>query len=357
MTRWKPFLLNLALMLGGFICCLAGLETGAWLWERRQAQGPYAWELVASRRIRLDRFEASSTGYMLMHPGEEYNWQGIPVCINSQGLRGPEVDLEKPPGTYRVLNLGDSVVFGWGVRYEDTYGYQLQALLSQRYGSEPVTYEIINAGVNSELAWNVLQRLDDVIRCKPDIVTVLIGSNDANSILSLKNTKSYMKTLKLPCAPDRNLFKNSLVTIVEKLKQDPNVLIGLLSIPTIGEIPENREFKISTEYSEIVKDVAQQTGVAYLPLHERMTAYLKKNPGKPTYPYEKEGIHIIKKMIQHRIFRKGRDEIGRAAGFKLHIDYLHLNSLGAEMIADMIEAFIKENENTTKELKTGKNRN
>lgn len=171
LTRRKSFLINLALMLGSFACCLAGLETAGWLWERGQAQGPYAWELVASRRIRLDRFETSSTGYTLMHPGEEYNWQGIPVRINSQGLRGPEVNLEKPPGTYRILNLGDSVVFGWGVRYEDTYGYWLQELLNQRYGREQVTYEIINAGVPGWNMQNILAYLEtEGLDYQPDLI-------------------------------------------------------------------------------------------------------------------------------------------------------------------------------------------
>lgn len=171
LTRKKSLLINLGLMLSSFACCLAGLETSAWLWERGQAQGPYAWELVASRRIRLDRFETSSTDYTLMHPGEEYNWQGIPVRINSRGLRGPEMDLEKPPGTYRILNLGDSVVFGWGVAYEDTYGCRLQELLNQRYGSEPVTYEIINAGVPGWNMANILAYLEaEGLDYQPDLV-------------------------------------------------------------------------------------------------------------------------------------------------------------------------------------------
>jgi hypothetical protein len=171
LTRRKSFLINLALMVGSSLCFLGGLEAVGWCSERKYAQGPYAWELVASRRIRLDRFETSSTGYTLMHPGDEYNWQGIPVRINSQGLRGPEVDLEKPPDTYRVLNLGDSVVFGWGARYDDTYGCQLQELLNQRYGSEAVTYEIINAGVPRWNTQNVLAYLEaEGLDYQPDLI-------------------------------------------------------------------------------------------------------------------------------------------------------------------------------------------
>ncbi len=234
-----------------------------------------------------------------------------------------------------VVLVGDSITHG---QVSSDYGKALVNRLDNE------KYEIINAGINSELAWNVLQRIENVILCKPDIVTILIGSNDVNSILSPNNTKSYMKDMKLPRIPDHNLFRDSLIAIVERLQQETEALVGLLSIPPVGEIPESREFKASTEYSKIVKAATQKTGVAYLPLHERMTAYLKKYPGKPNYPYEKEGVNIIKKIILHHIFRKSRDEIGRSSGFKLHIDYLHLNSIGGEMVADMIEAFIKEQE-------------
>ncbi len=171
LTRRKSLLINLALMASSLLVCLGGLEVAAWAWERGQAQGPYAWELVASRRIQLDRFETPGAGYTLMQPGETYTWQGIPVQINAQGLRGPAVDLEKPPGTYRILNLGDSVVFGWGVRYEDTYGYRLQELLKQRYDSEQATYQVINAGAPGWNMENILAYLQaEGLAYQPDLI-------------------------------------------------------------------------------------------------------------------------------------------------------------------------------------------
>jgi len=188
LSRRTSFLVNLALMIGSILSLLGGLEAVGWCSERKCAQGPYAWELVASRRIRLDRFETSGTGYTLMHPGDEYNWQGIPVRINSRGLRGPEVDLKKSPGTYRVLNLGDSVVFGWGVRYEDTYGCQLQELLNQRYGGEPVTYEIVNAGVPRWNMHNVLAYLEaEGLDYQPDLI--LLNFTTVNDVYGGSSTE------------------------------------------------------------------------------------------------------------------------------------------------------------------------
>jgi len=58
------------------------------------------------------------------------------VSTNQYGMRGPDFELE-PSGT-RILCLGDSVTFGWGVTYEQSY----PALLAQKLG-----VEVINAGV------------------------------------------------------------------------------------------------------------------------------------------------------------------------------------------------------------------
>jgi lysophospholipase L1-like esterase len=50
------------------------------------------------------------------------------------------------------------------------------ALLRARLGSDG--YEFVNAGINGNLAWNVLQRLDEVVACRPDAVTLLVGTTD-----------------------------------------------------------------------------------------------------------------------------------------------------------------------------------
>jgi lysophospholipase L1-like esterase len=58
-----------------------------------------------------------------------------------------------------------------------------------------------NAGVNGDLAFNVLRRLDSVIDLQPDAITVLIGTNDANASLSDKNIRMMTRIKKLPRRP------------------------------------------------------------------------------------------------------------------------------------------------------------
>ncbi len=179
-SKWAAILQNLALAVVGPLLLLGLLEGGAYLWERSQANSQYAWELVASRRMVWESHPEPGVGYTLMKPGSHYEWQGISVDINSHGLRGPETPYAKPAGTFRILNLGDSVVMGWGTREEDTYGQQLEHLLNSQ-GGDKRKYEVINAGVPG---WNLENELAylqaEGLKYEPDLI--LLGVTLTNDI-------------------------------------------------------------------------------------------------------------------------------------------------------------------------------
>jgi lysophospholipase L1-like esterase len=102
-------------------------------------------------------------------------YQEVEVRINRYGLRGPEFAERKTPGVKRVLILGDSVVFGWGVAYEDTFAARLQATLRH----EGVAAEVIPAAVCS---WNTRTELEylkaQALTYEPDIIILVIVDND-----------------------------------------------------------------------------------------------------------------------------------------------------------------------------------
>jgi lysophospholipase L1-like esterase len=151
LSRRAEFVLKVVMVLAGPVLILASLEGFAYLWERGQANGVYAWEMVASRRMDWEPHPEPGAGYTLMKPGSHYEWQGIDVDINSHGLRGPETSVAKPPDTVRILSLGDSVAMGWGVREEDTYGRRLETWANAQAPSG-LDVEVINAGVPG---WNL----------------------------------------------------------------------------------------------------------------------------------------------------------------------------------------------------------
>lgn len=174
-------LLTVTLAVLGPLLLIGLIEGAAYLWERSQANSIYAWELVASRRLVWEQHPEPGAGYTLMKPDSHYEWQSIPVDINSHGLRGPETTYEKPPNTFRILNLGDSIVMGWGVRMEDTYGRRLESLLNEE-GNGDLKFEVINAGVPGWSLDNALAYLQaEGLKYEPDLVVFdLTIANDIN---------------------------------------------------------------------------------------------------------------------------------------------------------------------------------
>ena len=51
---------------------------------------------------------------------------GVDVNINSKSLRDYEYAYTKPKDVYRILVLGDSFTFGWGVPFENTFSKVLE---------------------------------------------------------------------------------------------------------------------------------------------------------------------------------------------------------------------------------------
>ena len=76
-----------------------------------------------------------------------------PVYINSKGSRGRDFSKVKPENVFRILSMGDSRTFGWGLSESETYSKLLENLL-QKWVGDSMQIEVINAGVNS---WSFAQ--------------------------------------------------------------------------------------------------------------------------------------------------------------------------------------------------------
>jgi lysophospholipase L1-like esterase len=112
-------------------------------------------------------------------PGTSGFYMGVPVQINSTGLRDREFDMTgKSKGVVRTLMLGDSLTFGWGVRVEDTPSKLLESLLNAQHTSPQ--NEVINTGVgNYNTAMEVAYFFDRGMKFKPDVVVLNYFINDA----------------------------------------------------------------------------------------------------------------------------------------------------------------------------------
>jgi hypothetical protein len=69
--------------------------------------------------------------------------------INSAGLPDVEHRYNKPDGVYRILIIGDSFVEAYQVKLEHSFARQLEKMLNNRRGPQPLRFEVIKAGYRS----------------------------------------------------------------------------------------------------------------------------------------------------------------------------------------------------------------
>ncbi len=94
--------------------------------------------------------------------------------INSRGLRGPEIE---PTDTKtRILALGNSCTFGWGVAYTNTFTSLLQEKLNASVGGD--LYQVINAGVPGYSSFQGRRLLPQLMDLHPSAVLIMFGWND-----------------------------------------------------------------------------------------------------------------------------------------------------------------------------------
>ena len=231
----------------------------------------------------------------------------------------------------RIVCVGDSNTRG-----------QLAAsyvqILAERLSCHDIA--VTAAGVNGDCSHNLLQRLDPIIARRPDAVIVLIGTNDAWGTLSDANSRNIVKRKKLPAPPTLGLYRENLAAIVARLREETDAQFALVSLPVLGQDLDSPAARTSKKFSRVVKTTAAEQGLAYLPLHERQCEYLLSN-GAEALPFPDGMGERYTSVLQHFLLRHSYDAIARRRRLALTADFVHQNSRGATLIADLIEGFVR----------------
>jgi hypothetical protein len=217
---------------------------------------------------------------------------GVDVKINSQGLRDYEYPLAKAPGTYRIMLLGDSTTFGWGLRLEDTAAKVLERQLNEAGAAPGRKFEVINAGVgNYDTVQEVTYYETRGRAFHPDLVILVYFINDPEPVPTekkgflidrsyliafatnrfdgiLRRTgrrptwKQYYASLYNDDQPGFQACKAALHSLASATRSDgAELLVALL--PELHEINENYPF--AAEHEKI-KDVLAGDEVPVLDL-------------------------------------------------------------------------------------------
>src|SRR5262245_4209647 len=122
-------------------------------------------------------------GLFLDHRTNEFRAR---YFINQAGFRVSRSDLKytkaHPPDTYRIMLLGPSFAFGWGVEYEQSFAGVLEKLLQDRGFAGGKKIEIINAGIPAMPVAPQLVWLEHVgVTYTPDLVIQFVYGSMAIS--------------------------------------------------------------------------------------------------------------------------------------------------------------------------------
>jgi lysophospholipase L1-like esterase len=100
------------------------------------------------------------------------------VETNAHGFRSRDFGT-RAPGRVRIVALGDSSTFGWGVEANEVYTERLREALERRAGAPPEGVEVLNLGVPGYSTFQGLVLLErTALPLEPDLVTWSFLSND-----------------------------------------------------------------------------------------------------------------------------------------------------------------------------------
>ena len=116
--------------------------------------------------------------------GAEGEWRTIPeippafVRINGQGYRGRPFPLDKGKGAKRIVALGDSNTFGYGIEEGERFTDIIAKSLSSN--SEMINFGVFAYGTDQEAL--LLERV--AIRYHPDTVLLAVSAGDLSDTMS-----------------------------------------------------------------------------------------------------------------------------------------------------------------------------
>jgi len=210
---------------------------------------------------------------------------GAPVAPAGEKLLAEAIKLVGPArnapkqlllkGGCKIVCMGDSITAAGG------YLRQMDALFAQQYPQLKLP-RIINAGVSGHKAENCIARFDrDVLKRKPDILTLNIGINDVWHRLRNPHDPKVLAT-----------YKENVGKMIGQA-QAAGIKVILLAPTVIKEDLKAEGQKRLALYVKAMKEIAVEKKCGFVDLHETFLKALAQKPaGMKGNWLTRDGVHM-----------------------------------------------------------------
>jgi lysophospholipase L1-like esterase len=314
------------------------------------------WRLIPDLNINL-KIPSSHPVPNENNPIFKYN-----VITNSLGYRTVDFKPQKDKDLFRIICMGDSTTFGWGIGNPLTYPEFLESKLKKAFINKKI--EVLNFGVPGYSSRQGLVLLKDEVipRYSPDLVIIGYGINDVltayvpdeftihrrnifykmDGVLqnfaiyrALKNFSFRLSTknqnqssAQLQSRVSKEETQKNLESINELASKNGIKAIYLNMIPS-----EELKFKVSeskkddmTSRHEALEDFYNSKDFCHIDIASLLIENFDRVKTDPRF---KTRIEFYKEYFGSYVFNS-------SPMYYLYVDYLHPNSIGNELIADTI---------------------
>ena len=242
------------------------------------------------------------------------------LISNHDGLRGPEVG-DKRDGVLRILVLGDSCAFGFGLPAEQAWPARLQAHLQE--AGRPA--EVLNAGVpgySSAQGLVLARRL--LPRLSPDLVVVAFGWNDSSVWDGLTDAQQRASMLRRASDTETLLERSRAYLMIRKLTLQ--VMRGMRGRDSLAPRVPPEEFAGNLAgIAELAGAAQARTLLVAWPFRDQVA-----DPGRPRTPWQARladsGLPLVD-LVQ---------EFRERGSVELFLDEGHANAAGADLAAQAV---------------------
>ena len=221
----------------------------------------------------------------------------------------------------RIAFLGASLI-------EGSISAPLPPRVVARLGQDDI--QVLNAGVNGDLAWNVAARAYSVVAWKPDVMFIMVGSNDVLASLSEGRARRYRRWKKLPKMPDAEFSRDGFNALFDAVQNVPRVIVGTL--PPLGEKLDSHACVSVRTANELIVHAASERGWTVADIYTVIAARI----GSSGRPLPSRDHLVVSAVLQRRILRRSYESIARTHGFRALSDGIHLTEGSADETADVI---------------------